>query len=511
VPDPNGFLRYQRRLPARRPVPVRISDWREVYPSAGDELIREQATRCMDCGIPFCHEGCPLGNRIPDWNDLVRTGNWAAAIESLHATNNFPEFTGRLCPAPCEAACVLGINSGGADPATAGGGGAVTIKQVEVEIINRAFDLDLVTPEAVPAPSGRKVAVVGSGPAGLAAAQQLARAGHAVTVYERDDAIGGLMRYGIPDFKLEKEHIDRRLAQLSAEGVRFVTGVNVGVDVTAEQLRAEYDAVLLACGALAGRDVPETPGRQLRGVHQAMDHLVAANRTVAASAAADRLGVSGRESSPIDAAGKHVVIIGGGDTAADCLGVAHRQGAAGVHQLDLYPEPPHDRDEARDPWPTWPWILRSYPAHEEGGERVFAVAVQEFVDDGSGAVRAVRIAEVTVEKRDGRRSVSVVPGSERELPADLVLLAIGFEGTEEQPLLDQLGVARNGRGAIDARPDWQASDGVFVAGDMHRGASLIVWAIAEGRAAAAAIHAYVGGSGELPAPVVPSAQPLAVR
>ncbi|GAB3984421.1 glutamate synthase subunit beta [Plantactinospora veratri] len=491
MPDPSGFLKHDRKLPARRPVPVRISDWREVYPSADEGLIRDQATRCMDCGIPFCHDGCPLGNRIPDWNDLVRTGNWATAIESLHATNNFPEFTGRLCPAPCEAACVLGIN----------GGAPVTIKQVEVEIVNRAFDLDLVAPQEVPAPTGRSVAVVGSGPAGLAAAQQLVRAGHAVTVYERDDAIGGLLRYGIPDFKLEKEHIDRRLAQLSAEGVQFRTGVNVGVDVTAEQLRAEHDAVLLACGALAGRDTPATPGRALRGVHQAMEHLVAANRVV-----------NGRESStPIDAAGRHVVIIGGGDTAADCLGVAHRQGAAGVHQLDLYPRPPHERDEARDPWPTWPWVLREYPAHEEGGERVFAVAVQEFVDDGTGQVRAVRIAEVTVTKRDGQRFLTVLPGTERELPADLVLLAIGFEGTEEQPLLDQLGVVRNRRGAIDADPEWQAgTPGVFVAGDMHRGASLIVWAIAEGRAAAAAIHRYLGGDSQLPAPVASSAQPLAV-
>ncbi|MGA5300635.1 glutamate synthase subunit beta [Nucisporomicrobium flavum] len=489
MPDPNGFLRYERQLPKRRPVPVRIRDWREVYPPAGDELIRDQATRCMDCGIPFCHEGCPLGNRIPDWNDLVRTNAWAAAAESLHATNNFPEFTGRLCPAPCEAACVLGIAD---DP--------VTIKQVEVEIANHAFDLGYVQPQRPATLSGKSVAVVGSGPAGLAAAQQLARAGHAVTVFERDDRIGGLLRYGIPDFKLEKERIDARLAQMEAEGVVFQTGVNVGVDVTADDLRERFDAVLLTCGALAGRDTPETPGRHLNGVHLAMEHLVPANRVVAGL----------QESTPIDAKDKHVVIIGGGDTGADCLGVAHRQGAANVIQLDQYPLPPETRAAEQHPWPTWPVILRNYPAHEEGGERVFGVAVQEFVDDGEGNVKAIRIVDVAVERINGRRTVTVAPGSERDLPADLVLLAIGFEGTEQQPLLEQFGVTRNARGAVDARPDWQTeADGVFVAGDMHKGASLIVWAIAEGRAAAAAIHSYLGGDGELPAPVRPSSQPLA--
>jgi glutamate synthase (NADPH) small chain len=496
MPDPQGFLRYDRQLPKRRPVPVRLQDWREVYPSAEDGLIRAQATRCMDCGIPFCHHGCPLGNRIPDWNDLVRTGQWESAIEQLHATNNFPEFTGRLCPAPCEAACVLAIS----------GGQAVTIKQVEVEIINRAFDLGYVTPQPAAQFSGRSVAVVGSGPAGLAAAQQLVRAGHAVTVYERDDELGGLMRYGIPDFKLEKHHIDRRLEQLRAEGVEFVTGCAVGVDISVAELRERYDALLLAAGALAGRDVPDTPGRHLAGVQLAMEHLVPANRVVAGK----------QESTPINASGMHVVIIGGGDTAADCLGVAHRQGAASVTQLDLYPLPPHERDEARDPWPTWPWILHEYPAHEEGGERVFAVAVQEFVgspDPLAGGsvdrVRAIRIAEVTVVKENGRRLVTVIPGTERELPADLVLLAIGFDGTEDGPLLDQLGLARNPRGGMDCGPDWQtAAPGVFIAGDMHRGASLIVWAIAEGRAAAAAIHDYLGGSGKLPTPVDPAAVPL---
>ncbi|HEV8568764.1 MAG TPA: glutamate synthase subunit beta [Actinoplanes sp.] len=489
MPDPNGFLRYERQLPKRRPVPVRIRDWREVYPPAGEELIRDQATRCMDCGIPFCHEGCPLGNRIPDWNDLVRTGAWAAAAESLHATNNFPEFTGRLCPAPCEAACVLGIAD---DP--------VTIKQVEVEIANHAFDLGYVQPQPAATLSGKRVAVVGSGPAGLAAAQQLARAGHAVTVYERDDKIGGLLRYGIPDFKIEKHHIDARLAQMRAEGVDFRTGVDVGVDVTADELRERFDAVLLTCGALNGRDTPSTPGRTLNGVYLAMEHLVPANRVVAGL----------QDSTPVDAAGKHVVIIGGGDTGADCLGVAHRQGAAGIVQLDQYPLPPETRAEELHPWPTWPVILRNYPAHEEGGDRVFGVAVQEFVDDGAGNVAAVRIADVVVERIDGVRTVTVTEGSERDIRAELVLLAIGFDGTEDQPLLRQFGVTRNARGAVDARDDWQTDvEGVFVAGDMHRGASLIVWAIAEGRAAAAAIHTYLGTLGDLPAPVQPSSHPLA--
>ena len=492
MPDPHGFLRFDRRLPTRRPVHVRLRDWQEVYPPADDELVQQQATRCMDCGIPFCHNGCPLGNRIPDWNDLVRTGAWEMASEALHATNNFPEFTGRLCPAPCEAACVLGIGDA-TEP--------VTIKLVEVEIINRAFDKGLVAPRPASVRTGRRVAVVGSGPAGLAAAQQLARAGHDVTVYERDDALGGLLRYGIPDFKMEKIHIDRRLEQLAAEGVRFVTGCAVGVDVTAEELRETNDAILLACGALAGRYMTDVPGRHLKGIHLAMEHLVGANRFVA--------GLVGQ--APVDAAGKHVVIIGGGDTAADCLGVAHRQGAASVRQLDIYPQPPATRDEARDPWPTWPWILRNYPAHEEGGERMFAVAVQEFLGDEAGNVRAVRVQEVTVERRERRRIVTPVPGTARELPADLVLLAIGFDGTEDGPLVRQLGLNLVD-GKVRCGPDWQTEvPGVFVAGDMHRGASLIVWAIAEGRAAAAAIHEYLGGPGSLPAPVTPFSAPLASR
>ncbi|GIG62761.1 glutamate synthase [Longispora fulva] len=469
MPDPKGFLTHGRQTAPRRPVPVRISDWREVYLPASDELLKNQASRCMDCGIPFCHDGCPLGNRIPDWNDLVRTGRYDAAAEQLYATNNFPEFTGRLCPAPCEAACVLGIASD-----------AVTIKQVEQAIGDRAS----LAPGVVAPATGRRIAVVGSGPAGLAAAQQLVRAGHAVTVFERDDAPGGLLRYGIPDFKLEKTVLDARLDQLRLEGVVFECGVNV-TDLAA--LRESFDAVLLAVGALAGREV-DTPGRHLAGVHQAMEHLVEANRWIAFG-----------EQPVIDAAGKHVVIIGGGDTAADCLGVAHRQGAASVTQLDRYPVPPTSRDGDRDPWPTWPWLLRDYAAHEEGGERAFGVAVSEF-EGADGQVTGVRIDEVTVVNR----VATPVPGTSRVLPADLVLLAIGFAGTDSP-----LGLAEGGR--FPAGDDWQTgTDGVFVAGDAHRGASLIVWAIAEGRAAASAIHSYLGGTGALPAPVRPTSAALTV-
>ncbi|GAA4896252.1 glutamate synthase (NADPH/NADH) small chain [Stackebrandtia albiflava] len=495
MPDSTGFLRHRRGLPPRRPVPLRLMDWREVYEAGEEGALRDQASRCMDCGIPFCHEGCPLGNKIPEWNDLVRTGRWEEALRQLHATNNFPEFTGRLCPAPCEASCVLGIGTGA--PGYGDDVGAVTIKQIEVEIIDRAFADGTVAPVAPPPATGRSVAVVGSGPAGLAAAQQLARAGHAVTVYERDDAPGGLLRYGIPDFKLEKHHIDRRLDQLRDEGVQFVTDCEIGVDVSMTHLRRRHDAVLLAVGALEARDT-DTPGRSLGGVHLAMSHLVDSNRVVA-----------GRAPFPtIDAAGKHVVIIGGGDTAADCLGVAHRQGAASVTQLDLYPEPPRLRDEARDPWPVWPTLLRDYPAHEEGGERVFAVAAAEFVGDDAGRVKAMRIAEVTVDKSGGRRVVNEVPGTAREIPADLVLLAIGFAGTERQPLLEQAGLQRRA-GVLDCGPDWQTdADGVFVAGDAHRGASLIVWAIAEGRAAAAAIHRRLGGEDDLASPVTSDEVPL---
>ncbi|MGH3544677.1 MAG: glutamate synthase subunit beta [Mycobacteriales bacterium] len=484
MPDPRGFLRHPRQEPVKRPVPVRVRDWEEVYPPADLTVVVEQATRCMDCGIPFCHSpnvGCPLGNRIPDWNDLVRTGSWTRAIEELHATNNFPEFTGKLCPAPCESACVLGIAD---DP--------VTIKRIEDAIIERAFDDDLVAPLPASSSSGRSVAIVGSGPAGLGAAQQLARAGHRVVVYERDEAVGGLLRYGIPDFKLEKHRIDRRLAQLRAEGVEFVTECEIGVDLDAATLRAEHDAVLLACGALEDRDA-EIPGRELTGMYLAMDYLVKANRSVATGAP-----------SPIDVADAHVVIIGGGDTAADCLGVAHRQGAASVTQLDRYPEPPAVRGAGNDPWPTWPWLLRTYPAHEEGGARAFAVVASAFLGDDAGAVRGVRITQVRIGRSGAARVVDQLPGNEQDIAASVVLLAIGFAGTEDAPLLRQLRIARTPAGVVRPEASWETSaPAVFVAGDMRRGASLIVWAIAEGRSAAAAIHAYLGGSPALPSPVAP--------
>jgi glutamate synthase (NADPH/NADH) small chain len=489
VPDPRGFMKHGRAVAPRRPVDVRIQDWREVYESFPPERSREQATRCMDCGIPFCHDGCPLGNRIPEWNDLVRRDDWRDAVEQLHATNNFPEFTGRLCPAPCEAACVLGI-----------AGAPVSIKQVEVDIIDRAFAEGWVTAQRPVRPTGRRVAVVGSGPAGLAAAQQLTRAGHDVTLYERDDALGGLCRYGIPDFKMEKRHVDRRIEQMVTEGTRFVVSCEAGVDITGAELRAAYDAILLTAGAPVGREMP-VPGRDLTGIHLAMEHLVPANRVVAGLL----------DATPISARGRHVVIIGGGDTAADCLGTAHRQAAASVTQLDIYPEPPPVRDAGRTPWPTWPWLLRSYPAHEEGGERVFAVQVERFVGDDAGHVRGLAVREVLVEKdASGRRSVTPVGEGTRELPCDLALLAIGFAGAERGPLLDQLGVAVSAAGTVECGPDWQTSaPGVFVAGDMKRGASLIVWAIAEGRAAAAAVDAYVSGDSTLPAPVTSAAVPLA--
>jgi glutamate synthase (NADPH/NADH) small chain len=503
VADPSGFRKHERRNAPRRPTADRLADWHEVYadiePAERDKQVRAQATRCMDCGIPFCHSGsagCPLGNLIPEWNDLVRVGDWASASNRLHATNNFPEFTGKLCPAPCETACVLSIS-----PMS---GGPVAIKRVEEAIADVSWEKDLVHPRQAAVASGRRVAVVGSGPAGLAAAQQLTRAGHEVTVYERDDRLGGLLRYGIPEFKMEKKVLDRRLAQLRAEGTRFVTGVEVGGsrpgDLSAETLRASYDAVVLAVGALRGRDAPDVPGRTLDGVHLAMEHLVPANKEC-----------EGDGPTTISADGKHVLIIGGGDTGADCYGTATRQGARSVTQLDQYPEPPSVRDDDISPWPVWPWVLRTYPAHEEAGERRFAVSVEEFLGDSAGNVRAVRLREVVVRKdpSTGAREVTPVGEEVEEIPVDLVLLAIGFEGVEHMPLLDGLGLTLSRRGTLSCGADWQTSSpGVFVCGDAHRGASLVVWAIAEGRSVAHAVDAFLTGHSDLPAPVHPTALPL---
>lgn len=483
--DPRGFLKTTKReLPPRRPVDVRIRDWREVYAEQDQQQLHDQAGRCMDCGIPFCHNGCPLGNLIPEWNDLAWRDDWRGAIERLHATNNFPEFTGRLCPAPCETACVLGINQ---DP--------VTIKQVEVSIIDKAWDAGWVQPQAPDRLSGKTVAVVGSGPAGLAAAQQLTRAGHTVAVYERADAIGGLLRYGIPEFKMEKRHLDRRLAQMAAEGTRFRPGIEVGTEITGQQLRDRFDAVVLAVGATAWRDLP-VPGRELSGILQAMEFLPHGNRY-----ALDPSYVP-----PVTAEGKHVVIIGGGDTGADCLGTSHRQGAASVTQLEIMPRPTEERPAAQ-PWPTYPMVYRVSSAHEEGGERVYAVSTQQFLGDEQGNVRALELVEV--ELVDGR--FQPVPGSEREIPADLVLLAMGFVGPEQGGLLEQLGVALDPRGNVSRDAHYMSSvPGVFVAGDAGRGQSLIVWAIAEGRSCAAAVDTWLTGDTVLPAPIPPTARPLTV-
>jgi glutamate synthase (NADPH/NADH) small chain len=480
--DIQGFLKHGREVPTRRPVPVRIKDWKEVYEPFGHERLATQASRCMDCGIPFCNEGCPLGNLIPDWNDLVYRDQWRDAIERLHATNNFPEFTGRLCPAPCEAACVLGINQ---DP--------VTIKQVEVSIIDRAWDEGWVTPVRALVRTGKSVAVVGSGPAGLAAAQQLTRAGHDVVVYERSDRLGGLLRYGIPEFKMEKRHVDRRLAQMTAEGTEFRTGVDVGVDITGQQLMADHDAVVLAGGATTARDLP-IPGRELGGIHQAMDYLPLSNRVQEGDLAA----------SPIDVAGEKVVIIGGGDTGADCLGTAHRQGAEVVHQLEIMPRPPDHRADTT-PWPTWPLMMRTSSAHEEGGERVFSVSTDRFVDDGHGRVSALEGHEV--EMVNGR--FEKVEGSDFHLDCDYVFLAMGFTGPESDWITDQFGVELDARSNVARDHNWATNvPGVYVAGDMGRGQSLIVWAIAEGRAAAAAVDQELMGESLLPRPLEPTASPI---
>jgi glutamate synthase (NADPH) small chain len=482
VGKPTGFVEIARAKQPVRPVAERVRDWNEVYLPYPTEQLRAQGARCMDCGIPFCHEGCPLGNLIPDWNDLVYRDRWHTAIERLHATNNFPEFTGRLCPAPCEGSCVLGINND-----------SVTIKAIENAIIERAFEEGWIVPDP---PSrrrtGKRVAVVGSGPAGLAAADQLNRAGHQVTVFERSDRIGGLLRYGIPEFKLEKKVLERRLGLMRAEGVVFRTRTHIGVNVPARALLRDFDAVVLAGGAGQPRDLP-IAGRELPGVHFAMEYLTQQNRRCEGDGIAD--------DAAITAAGKHVIIIGGGDTGADCLGTAHRQGARSVHQFELLPRPPDTRG-AGNPWPSWPQIFRVSTAHEEGGERIYSVSTGRFVGGEDGHVRALQGCSVVPVNEGGRMQFAPVPGSDFELQADLVLLAMGFVGAEPGGMLTELGVKTTERGTVGRDASWMTNvPGVFTAGDMQRGQSLIVWAIAEGRSAARAVDTYLMGRSSLPAPV----------
>ena len=476
--NPSGFLEIARILPDRRPVPERLRDWQEVYRDFPAADLKGQASRCMDCGIPFCHEGCPLGNIIPDWNDLVYRDHWREAIERLHATNNFPEFTGRLCPAPCEGSCVLGINSD-----------AVTIKQIEVTIIDHAFAEGWIKATPPAKRTGKKVAVVGSGPAGLAGADLLNRAGHTVTVLERADRVGGLLRYGIPEFKMEKRILDRRLDLLVAEGIEFRTNAEVGVNVTVEELQSEYDAVLLAGGSTVPRDL-KVPGRELDGVHFAMEYLPMQNQRCEGDAIP--------EADFISASGKRVVIIGGGDTGADCLGTAHRQGARSIQQFELLDRPPDER-AADNPWPTWPAIYRTSSAHEEGGDRTFNISTKEFTGSG-GRVEKLHAVNVKITHDDsGPMRIEEVPGSEMEMEADLVLLAMGFLGPEKNGMLDQLGVELTDRGNVRIDSEHQTTvPGVFAAGDMSRGQSLIVWAIRDGRVAARGIDRFLMGSTDLP-------------
>ena len=483
--DPRGFLTTQRQTPTRRPVDVRIKDWKEVYEEQPFAELQKQAGRCMDCGIPFCHEGCPLGNLIPEWNDLIWRGERAEAIERLHATNNFPEFTGRLCPAPCETACVVAINSE-----------AVTIKQVELRTIEEAFGNGLVVPLPPDRLTGKTVAVVGSGPAGLAAAQQLTRAGHTVAVYERADRIGGLLRYGIPEFKMEKSIVDRRIAQMEAEGTRFRAGVNIGVDIQGGELRNKYDAVVIAVGATNWRDL-SVPGRENKGIYQAMEYLPWGNKQGLNELTGEP---------PINAFGKNVVILGGGDTGADCLGTAIRQGAASVTQLEIMARPTDER-AANQPWPTYPMIYRVSSAHEEAGERFYALSTEGFTGDEAGNLTGLKLVETLFS--DGK--FERVVGSEREIPAELVFLAMGFTGAEKSEFITQLEVELDNRGNIKRDEKFSTNiEGVFVCGDAGRGQSLIVWAIAEGRSAAAAVDEYLSGETGLPAPILPTSRSLTV-
>lgn len=479
--DPRGFIDHTRAKQPYRPIEVRLRDWREVMAQWPEAPLRTQASRCMDCGIPFCHQGCPLGNLIPDWNDLVYRGNSREAIDRLHATNNFPEFTGTLCPAPCEGSCVLGIND---DP--------VTIKAVELNIIDYAWEQGWVAPLPPSKETGKSVAVVGSGPAGLAAAQQLRRAGHTVTVFERDDRIGGLMRYGIPEFKMEKRRLDRRLEQLRSEGIVFNTGVHVGKDLPAQDLLAQFDALLLTGGACQARNLP-VPGRDLDGVYYAMEFLSLQNRRCEGEKIGDEEFIS--------AQGKHVVIIGGGDTGADCLGTVHRQGAKSVRQFEIMERPPENR-APDNPWPEWPRIFRTSSAHEEGGERWYAVSTKRFIGDQQGKVKSLELTKVEMKKGDKGVYFEEIPGSEQIIDCDLALLAMGFVGPEQSGMIEELGVKLTERGNVWRDRNWQTSvEGVFTAGDMQRGQSLIVWAIAEGRSAARGIDLFLMGDSDLPAPL----------
>ena len=476
-----GFLEFRRAKQHYRPVAERVRDWKQVMLPFPEAELRQQGARCMDCGVPFCHQGCPLGNIIPDWNDFVYRGLWEDASARLHATNNFPEFTGTLCPAPCEGACVLGIND---DP--------VTIKAIELAIAEQAWARGRLKPEPPTTETGKKVAVVGSGPAGLAVAQQLRRAGHKVTVFERDDRIGGLMRYGIPEFKMEKKLLDRRVAQLRAEGAAFKTNAHVGVNVPVDGLKRDFDAIVLAGGAGQPRDLP-VPGRELKGIHFALEYLVQANRRCEDDAIP--------ATAEITARGKHAIVIGGGDTGADCLGTALRQGAASVHQLEIMPRPPETR-ASDNPWPQYPMIYRVSSAHAEGGERLYAVSTKRFVGDGAGRVQALELTQVEMVRQVGRTMFNEIPDSTFTLPAELVLLAMGFVGPVKAGMLEQLGVKLTDRGNVWRDANWMTSvPGVFTAGDMQHGQSLIVWAIAEGRSAARGVDKFLMGASDLPAPL----------